>query len=441
LLTLAFAAPASAGELTSRELPHGCVRDIDGVIAFACDPARRAGPATLTLGSRSAREQLDGAEPLQPGETLTLAWSHPSTRAVLYVSTGTQSLIINLTAGAERVDVGVRSDGSVAVAPGGVVPAPQLPQVTWAPRTPRAAARLVLGAVRHMERSFTAVQALCASLAPGVLDYVSFGNPGDNGLCLEGMFLSIHGDENVPGVVSTRARGLSVAVSGSRAVMRTRLTHRYHPNSTGDPRRLVVTARALLVRDATGVWRLATPYRLFPLPAISQRGVFSDRALLREYRETAVEGRKLTRHHVRVQRQAVARLVPQPCSVPLVGDPTGDVLVETADQARDQAAHAGGDMVAGGFNGRCLTVWTASPLPAAFSVVVDSGHPNIHVANGVVEVYDGDDEDELTPIRGATARLEANALTVFLPRKTTVDDVELNVDVNDVRYRDTVALP
>src|ERR687888_1724912 len=41
---LLFAAPASAGQLTSRAFPRGCVADTDGVIAFACDPARQAGP-------------------------------------------------------------------------------------------------------------------------------------------------------------------------------------------------------------------------------------------------------------------------------------------------------------------------------------------------------------------------------------------------------------
>jgi hypothetical protein len=172
---------------------------------------------------------------------------------------------------------------------------------------------------------------------------------------------------------------------------------------------------------------------------VSFRRPLSDVRLGALYHRTSSEGRALTRHNVRVQRQAIARPVPQPCSVPVVADPPGDVLAETAEPARNQAAHSGGDMLAGGFDGRCLTVRTAGPLPAAFSVAVDSGHPNIHVAGGLVEVYDGDDEP--TPIRGATARLDAGGLTVFLPRKAPIDDVEFGVDVNDVRYGDTLALP
>src|SRR4051794_29903529 len=103
---LCVAAPASAGQLTSRSLPQGCDEDTDGVIAFACDPARQAGPAQLVLGTKAARGHLDGAEPLQPGETLTLTWSHPSSRAILYLDvtapTGARGLIVNLRGGAER---------------------------------------------------------------------------------------------------------------------------------------------------------------------------------------------------------------------------------------------------------------------------------------------------------------------------------------------------
>src|SRR3954466_3297139 len=105
LLLLVLAAPASAGQLVSRDLPKGCYEDTDAVIALACDPARQAGPAQLVLGTKAARGHLDGAEPLQPGETLTLTWSHPSSRAILYLDvtapTGARGLIVNLRGGAE----------------------------------------------------------------------------------------------------------------------------------------------------------------------------------------------------------------------------------------------------------------------------------------------------------------------------------------------------
>jgi hypothetical protein len=81
-------------------------------------------------------------------------------------------------------------------------------------------------------------------------------------------------------------------------------------------------------------------------------------------------------------------------------------------------------------------------LPATFSVRADGSVPNIHVADGVVEVYASEDVDEPVAVRGAVARLDANALTVFLPRAVKgVTSVDLNVDVNSVGYGDTLKLP
>jgi hypothetical protein len=441
VLTLVFAAPASAGQLTSRSLPRGCDRDTDQVIAFACDPARQAGAPVLTLGTISSR-RLDGAEALQPGETVTLAWRHPSPRAMLYLNVasptvGTHGVNVNLRQGAERVVVTVGDGGSLTVTPGGVVPPAELPHVAWAPRTPRAAARLVLNAVRHMQRSLGALQTLCASLPGGVRDYYTFGFPLDDRACLQIMALSILGDENVPNPVSTHAAGLSVKVNGTHAVMRTRLFHRYLPESTGDPRHLAVNARALLVRDAGGVWRLATPETLFPLTAVGHRRAFPDSELRKVYSFTARQGRKWTAHNLRVQRQATARAAPSPCTVATITDPLGDVLAETVEPARDQVAHSGGDAVSGGFDGRCLTLRTAGPLPAAFTVTSGSG-VTMEVANGTVKVFTGDVDDEDTPIRGAVADLGARTLTVLLPRRVTVDDVDVHVDFNDVDYGDTL---
>src|SRR3954468_5755885 len=311
LLTLAFPAPASAGELMSRSLPRGCAEDTDGVIALACDPAGAAGAPLLTLGTKSGR-RLEGAGGLQPGGKLVLTWSHPSARAVLYVyvasaAVGTHGVIVNLRQGAEHVEGTAGDGGSLLVSPGGVVPGASRPRVSWGARSPRAAARGVLRAVRHMERSVTAVQTLCASLPGGVRDYFTSGSPSDDEACLQIMALFIHGDENVPGVVPTHASGLSVSVRGTRAVMRTRLVHRYRPQSTGDPRRIALNARALLVRDATGVWRLATPETLFPLFAVSFRRPLSDVRLGALSPRTGSGGRALPRHNVRVQRQAIAR--------------------------------------------------------------------------------------------------------------------------------------
>jgi len=93
--------------------------------------------------------------------------------------------------------------------------------------------------------------------------------------------------------------------------------------------------------------------------------------------------------------------------------------------------------VSGGFDGRCMTVRTAGPLPAAFRLTSGSA-VTVDVANGIVKVFKGDLADEVDPIRGAVADLGTSTLTVLLPRKVTVDDVEVDVDVNDVTYGDTL---
>ena len=68
--------------------------------------------------------------------------------------------------------------------------------------------------------------------------------------------------------------------------------HRYRPSSTGDPERLAVHARVLLVRDAQGIWRLGTVEPLLPLVATSHRRPFTDAELDRLYRSDVRDGRK-----------------------------------------------------------------------------------------------------------------------------------------------------
>jgi hypothetical protein len=88
--------------------------------------------------------------------------------------------------------------------------------------------------------------------------------------------------------------------------MRTRLVHRYRSDDPTGPRRIAVNARALLVRDATGVWRPATSETLFPLTAVVHRQAFPDAELRDVYRSTARRGRQWTGHSVRIRRQATA---------------------------------------------------------------------------------------------------------------------------------------
>jgi hypothetical protein len=81
-VSLAVVAPAAAQPITRPALPGFC-RDWGGdrVVALACDAGREARQIDLRLGMRRARAthtlgvgQFEGAEPLQPGETVTLRW-------------------------------------------------------------------------------------------------------------------------------------------------------------------------------------------------------------------------------------------------------------------------------------------------------------------------------------------------------------------------------
>jgi hypothetical protein len=117
VLALVLVGPAGAAPLTRAGLPELC-RDWHGdrVVALACDPERKARAIRLDLGAQHAAPthelgigQFDGAEPLQPGETLTLSWSHPSPHALLAVSVAgaeaPRDVILDLRARPTRVQV------------------------------------------------------------------------------------------------------------------------------------------------------------------------------------------------------------------------------------------------------------------------------------------------------------------------------------------------
>src|SRR4029450_6092496 len=134
---------------------------------------------------------------------------------------------------------------------------------------------------------------LCAALDRAVFPYYEllFLDP-ERYPCFSALTFFVFGDENVPIVTSTVHHGSALAVRGGSAVLRTTLTHRYIPNSTSDPRRLDVRTRVLLVRDAQGIWRLATVDPLLPLVAVSHRKPFTDAELARLYRRDLALGRK-----------------------------------------------------------------------------------------------------------------------------------------------------
>ena len=459
---LLASAPAAAAPATRPALPASC-RDWGGdrVVALACDPGRDARQIELRLGAQRSRRspqlgigQLIGAEPLQPGETLSLRWLHPSARAVLAVSAasaqGPRLVVLDLSARPASVDVTAQPDGALQVTtPAGstTLPAPRPPAVAWQPRTARAAATQLLSAVDRLERSAVGIRTLCAALDRDVFSYFEllFGNPARYP-CASGLALAVFGDENVPTPKSTVHRGSALAVGRGRALLRTTLVHRYHPYSYGDPTRLVVRARVLLVRDAQGIWRLATVEPLLPLVAVDHRRPFTDAELDRLYRSDAREGRKAAAAAARLQAERDAATVdgaaPAPCAAALRGDPSGDVVVEESEyRARDQAGNAGVDLVGAGLAGGCVALRTAGPLPASFEVNLrdaDGRKVRVTVTNGRVLVEDITDEDVAPkPIRGVAAHLDPDGLVLALPRVLAPPlSVALSIERGEISYSD-----
>jgi hypothetical protein len=466
LVSLALAAPAGAAPLRRADLPEAC-REAGGeyVVALACDPAHRAAQTHLRLGAAGGDHpsgrgiaRLASAEPLQPGETVSLRWRHPSADAVLSVTAMApqrpRRVILDLRARPESVDVTAQADGSLlVVTPAGsaTVGPPASLAVPWEPRTAHAAAVRLLGAADRMERSSRALATLCAALDRDVFAYYELllGDP-QRYPCSSGLGFFVFGDENVPRPTSTIRRGAALAIHRGRAVLRTTLTHRYHSSSDSDPTRLTVRARVLLVRDGSGIWRLATVEPLLPLVAVEHRGAFTDADLARLYRHGAAEGRKAVADAARrdAAREAatVNAAAPAPCAATLAGDPAGDVVVqESAFRARDQAASAGIDLVGAGLAGGCLAVRSAGPLPARFTVsLLDARNRTLEVsvADGRVVVLDATDEDAAPkPLPGAAAHLDPDGLVVALPASLTgTVTVRLALERSEISYSDDARL-
>ena len=231
-----------------------------------------------------------------------------------------------------------------------------------------------------------------------------------------------------------------------RALLSTSLTHRYKSLAQDDPERLVVRARVLLVRDAQGIWRLATIEPLLPLFAVQHRRASTDSELARLYRNDAREGRKSAADAARLQAQRSAATVdgaaPAPCAVAQKGDPAGDVVVQESEyRARDQAARAGLDLVGVGVSGRCVAVRSAGALPASFDVHLrdERGHElDVSVVDGRVLVEDVSDDDAgPRPIAGVAGHLDADGLVLALPfaLSGTVDAM-LGIEVGELSYSD-----
>jgi hypothetical protein len=463
LATLTLGAPAGEARLTRAELPKPCrVDGGDEVFVLACDPDRRADQIHLRVGATEATPteepgvgRLRSDEPLQAGETVSLRWRHPSAHAVLSVRAMApdrpRRVILDLRRRPASVDVAAQADGSLLVTtPTGTVtvPPPASLDVPWEPRSARAAATQLLGAVDHLEGSVRARATLCAALDPVVLPYYQllFLDP-ERYPCFSALTFFVFGDENVPVVTSTVHDGSALAVRGGRAILRTTLTHRYIPNSTSDPRRLDVRTRVLLVRDGQGIWRLATIDPLLPLVVVSHRKPFSDAELARVHRRDVAAARKATADAARRDAARRAATVdasgPAPCAAALAGDPPGDVVVEEGTgRARDQAAHAGVDLVGAGLAGRCLGVRSAGPLPARFTVALHDAsfqrELEVAVADGRAVVLDTtNDDDPPKPLPGAAAHLDPDGLVVALPVALAgAVSVKLGEERSDVTYGD-----
>ena len=274
--------------------------------------------------------RLASAEPLQPGETVSLRWRHPSADAVLSVTAMApqrpRRVILDLRARPESVDVTAQADGSLrgrharrqrdasprrrrSTCPGSRARRTPRPRSCWARSiawsarrgrcrrcAPRSTARCsATTSCSSAIRSATRARAAWASSSSATRTSRGRRRPS-----IAARRSPIHGG---------RAR----AAHDARRIATT-------PYSSSDPTRLTVRARVLLVRDGAGIWRLATVEPLLPLVAVEHRRAFTDAELARLYRHGAAEGRKAVADAARRDAAREAATVdaagPAPCAVP-----------------------------------------------------------------------------------------------------------------------------
>ncbi|HEX4760707.1 MAG TPA: hypothetical protein VH256_07905 [Thermoleophilaceae bacterium] len=434
---------ASAKPLTRPEPSFGCSAFDSEATALACDPAGGRRRITMTLGAlrksapgRGGIASIGSGEPLSPGETATVDWAHPSRDAELIVHVaspiGAREVVIVPDWRPTHIEVTALANGGAEVRTAARTvtlppPTPLPGAAVWQVRSARQAALTLVKSMDRLERSVGVWRTLCAALDPyvGASMGIPIGIPPLGGLddedpCLVGIGIRVFGDENVPTVISTRHRGLGVRVHGDRAVFSTTLTHRYRTEE-GKRRKLVTHARALLVKDSAGIWRLGGIESLFPLYAITHPRPFSDRELARIY---AHNHRRGVRAQDKFQRQYAARVqatvqagTTPPCSPTYVSDKPGDVVWnEGITLSRHQADHQDVDLLAAAAGGSCIAVRAAAPLPAKFTVATDTSDVTIDVNQRSVLVQDESNSDQGgNPISGVTASLVGNELVVHMP--------------------------
>lgn len=473
LVALALAmgsASASAASIpTIDDIPTACehTSSFSGT-AYACDPAghacedfggwcdeirRGARHVSLALGSeRRARPRgivdVGSGEELQPGETVELRWQGASSRAVLAVVVAgakeSRVIVLALRWQPTWVRVTANEDGSVAVTSArvsGVIAPGVWPDVTWRERSAAGAAHGILRALSLRHDLWTSLRTVCAALAPGVGDYYVQDFVDDDGVeaCPVPMYFAVVGGENAPHVRWTEHTDTRVHVRGDRAVMRTRLTHHFgdqRPPST-------VTARALLLRGADGIWSLATPWPLLALTTLEDPTPFTDAELRDWYTKVAAQGRRraaeIARDRASYEAATVPADSPQPCRPSTRPDPRGDVMISGDALARRQADHLDVDLVELGVSPTCVLIRTAGPLPARFTVRTSS--MEITVKDGRVLATTGDRYYDAKPVRGMVAHLDASLFVLSMPTKQSTDgSIDLAVGRND-EYHDAEWTP
>lgn len=467
---LSMCGTAAAKPLTRHGLNASCrIWGNQEDTAFACDPAGGARTIRMTLGAesrtgrgRDAIDSVGSGEPLTPGETVTLDWAHPSRHAELLVHagspTGPRDIVFELAWRPTHVEVTANADGSVLLrtaARTAMLPPPApLPQPVWQERSARSAALRIVKSLDRMERSPLVWRTFCAALDPDVgatLGIPAGGIQLDTSLdpvdqCLATIYININGDENTPTPISTRHRGFSVKVRGSRAVFATTLTHRYHLIDGGQRKRSV-HARALLVRDAAGIWRLGTLVPLLPLELFGDTRTFTDRRLAALFARDRRFGRKQQARFVRREAALSAATVQAgtapPCAATTVSDKPADVnWNEGLERARHQLEHLDVDLTAIGLTGPCFVLRTAGPLPDDFSVQLDqAAHVDVHHGRVIVYEHSSRSGEIDKPVGGVVASLSGNEFVLRLPAAPeNVEDVMLIGAPHGVEYDDTHTL-
>lgn len=481
----AVTADAAAGVVVSSALRSACEQWRDDAAVFACDPRGEGRRITLTLGrervSRRVQHRalgdgrlvggaslhIGGDEPLQPGETVVLDWPTPSAQAELAVQVltddGVRTAVLRLSWRPRHVAVTVRPDGSLEVRSPGrtdVVPAPgpSPPESSfWQGRSAREAAERVLWVIDHLAdrgRRGAVLHTLCAGLHPDV--YAFYGGAhqlrgvddptGRRRSCSEEVWSHIKGMDEA--LRSSRHHGHTLRIRGRRAVLRTRIVHRYDvgvylPGSVSS--RIVIPARVLLTRDPDGIWRLASfraigsaiPAEIYP----KTRESYDDRSLERWYqhqRRWAARNQAAYDRGQADRRAAQTRAeTGQPCSPDWRVDAGGDVeVVGMREQlTRRPLEHLDVDLSAAGFDGQCLGVRTAGPLPSRFKVFVS-------VSDGE---GDGDGDGDAGDPSQYHVDVDRDQRTVYATRGTfdegTVAGIQASVSDHEVVVRFAQAVP